>query len=408
MTVLEVNNVSKSYRNYGSELKRLINIFVPLIPVKNEFWALRNINLKIERGQSVGLVGINGAGKSTLLKIITGTLQPTLGNVKRFGKISAILELGMGFNPNLTGRQNAINSAGLLGYSSKEINDVLPFIKEFSEIGEFFERPVRIYSSGMQMRVAFAVATAFRPDLLIIDEALSVGDLNFQQKCIERINSFKKEGTALLFVTHDLAALHEICDESILVVNGEIKKQGPTIEIVEEYFRYINLHKTMKLEFPKHSLKDAFYPLSHFVKDIKILSEEREEISYLFEGKTYIIKLSLENLHLSPDPHVGIRIRNRLGAVMYESNTHCHRQSLISRLGENGSLLLEISFLNSLCVGEYSLSVGIDSEGGINGSFKGMLAVTEKVLSFTVIRGSNSVLWAGSSNIFPVYNYQKN
>ncbi|HES76002.1 MAG TPA: ABC transporter ATP-binding protein, partial [bacterium] len=173
--VLEVNNIGKAYRDYGGEWRRVLSWFgLPLKP-RAEHWTLRDISFSIHPGEAVGIVGQNGTGKSTLLKIITGTLKPSTGHVRLHGSIAAILELGMGFHPELTGRQNAFHAAGLMGYSREQINAVIGDIEAFAEIGEYFDQPVRTYSSGMHVRVAFSVATAFRPDILIIDEALSVG-----------------------------------------------------------------------------------------------------------------------------------------------------------------------------------------------------------------------------------------
>ncbi|EJL6637547.1 ABC transporter ATP-binding protein, partial [Vibrio cholerae] len=168
----------------------------------------------ISKGKAVGVIGKNGAGKSTLLKLITGTLSPTTGSIKVNGSVAAILELGMGFNPELSGRENAFHSAGLMGKDRKEIHEHIKMIEEFAEIGEHFDEPVRTYSSGMQARLAFSVATAFRPDLLIVDEALSVGDVSFQAKCFQHMLDMKRKGTAILLVSHDSQAIKNFCDEA--------------------------------------------------------------------------------------------------------------------------------------------------------------------------------------------------
>jgi lipopolysaccharide transport system ATP-binding protein len=170
-----------------------------------------------------------------LLKIITGTLKPSSGKSIAKGRISAILELGMGFHPELTGRQNAYNSAGLMGFTNEQIDSVINDIESFAEIAEYFDQPVRLYSSGMQVRVAFAVATAFRPDILIVDEALSVGDAYFQHKCFERIKHFRQSGTTLLFVSHDKGAILALCSKAILLERGAVVKIGNPEEIIDYY-----------------------------------------------------------------------------------------------------------------------------------------------------------------------------
>ena len=200
---LHVQNLGKSYRQWGSEWRRVASWFLPFIRPREEHWVLKDVRFSVGPGEAVGIVGQNGAGKSTLLKLITGTTSPTQGQVQLRGSVAAILELGMGFNPDLTGRENAYHAAGLMGYSQADIKKAMPDIEAFAEVGEYFDQPVRTYSSGMQMRVTFSVATAFRPDLLIVDEALSVGDSYFQHKSFDRIREFQSQGCSLLIVSHD-------------------------------------------------------------------------------------------------------------------------------------------------------------------------------------------------------------
>ncbi len=233
--MLQVEGVGKSYRVWGSEWLRVANWFgLPAQPLE-EHWVLRNVSFSIMPGESVGVVGRNGAGKSTLLKLITGTVQPTEGRIVRGGRIAAILELGMGFNPELSGRENARHSAGLMGYSLQQIDNVISEVEDFSEIGEYFDEPVRTYSSGMQVRVAFAVATAFRPDILIVDEALSVGDAYFQAKCFRRIQEFKDHGTTLILVSHAVGDIVKHCDRVLFIKDGGVHADGPAREVSNLY-----------------------------------------------------------------------------------------------------------------------------------------------------------------------------
>lgn len=235
MTLMSVNNVGKAYRSYRSEWQRIARWFYMPVKASSEHWVLKHVSFNIEAGEAIGLVGQNGAGKSTLLKMITGTLQPTEGRVQVHGRIAAILELGMGFNAELTGRQNAYHAAGLMGFSTEQIDGVIADIEAFAEIGEYFDQAVRTYSSGMQMRVAFAVATAFRPEILIIDEALSVGDSYFQHKSFSRIKEFQKAGTTLLIVSHDRGAIQALCNRAILLDGGTVIKDGPPEEVMDYY-----------------------------------------------------------------------------------------------------------------------------------------------------------------------------
>lgn len=233
--VLKVDAVGKSYRVWGSEWLRAASWFgLPAQP-REEHWVLRDVSFSIAAGEAVGVVGRNGAGKSTLLKLITGTVQPTEGRITRHGRIAAILELGMGFNPDLTGRQNVRHSAGLMGYNQQQIDLVMAEIEAFAEVGEYFNEPVRTYSSGMQVRVAFAVATAFRPDILIVDEALSVGDAYFQAKCFKRIQEFKEQGTTLILVSHAVGDIVKHCERVIFIKDGRVRADGPAREVSNLY-----------------------------------------------------------------------------------------------------------------------------------------------------------------------------
>ncbi|UYB51743.1 ABC transporter ATP-binding protein [Xanthomonas sp. AM6] len=232
---LHVQNIGKSYRVWGSEWLRAGSWFGLPVKPREEHWVLRGVSFSIGPGESVGIVGRNGAGKSTLLKLITGTSHPTEGKVSRRGRIAAILELGMGFNPDLTGRQNAVHSSGLMGYGQDQIEAAMPAIEAFAEIGEYFDEPVRTYSSGMQVRVAFAVATAFQPDILIIDEALSVGDAYFQAKCFRRIQEFKEQGATLILVSHAVGDIVKHCERAIFIKDGTVFADGPSRDVSNLY-----------------------------------------------------------------------------------------------------------------------------------------------------------------------------
>jgi lipopolysaccharide transport system ATP-binding protein len=232
---LQVLNLGKSYRQWGGELRRIASWFIPSVLPREEHWALKGISFSISPGEAVGIIGQNGAGKSTLLKLITGTTQASEGEVKIHGRVSAILELGMGFNPDLTGRENAYHSAGLMGNSQVDIERSMPDIESFAQVGEYFDQPVRTYSSGMLARVAFAVATAFKPDILIVDEALSVGDMAFQAKCIQRMSSFIDAGVAVLFVSHSLAQIRQFCTKAVFLESGRMVEYGDAAKVCDRY-----------------------------------------------------------------------------------------------------------------------------------------------------------------------------
>lgn len=219
--VISLQNVSKCFKRYARPVDRLKELLLPGKSQCQEFWALRNFNLEVPQGQTLGIVGRNGSGKSTLLQIIVGTLTPTSGQVNVNGRVAALLELGSGFNPEFTGRQNVFFNGQLMGLSPKEIAERFDDIAAFADIGDFIDHPVKTYSSGMFVRLAFAVATSVEPDILIVDEALSVGDEAFQRKCYARIQSIRARGGTILFVSHSASAVIDICDAAILMDRGE-------------------------------------------------------------------------------------------------------------------------------------------------------------------------------------------
>ncbi|GAB2940902.1 ABC transporter ATP-binding protein [Hafnia psychrotolerans] len=236
MKSIIVNNVSKAYKQYSSKWNRFVEKVMPgNIVLHKKKWVLDDICFEIEAGDSVGIIGVNGAGKSTLLKLLTGTTKPTKGDITVNGKVAALLELGMGFHPDFTGRQNVYMSGLLMGYKRYEIEELFLEIENFAEIGDYIDQPVRIYSSGMQMRLAFAVATATRPDILIVDEALTVGDAKFQAKCFQRIAAYRKAGTTLLLVSHGAEDIVKHCNNAIFLKNGRIEAQGPSRSVTNIY-----------------------------------------------------------------------------------------------------------------------------------------------------------------------------
>ena len=231
---IRVSHIGKSYRMYRKPSERLVHAIFGSKTGASEFWALKDVSLDVHRGETFGIIGRNGSGKSTLLQIIAGTLQPTRGEVSVHGRVAALLELGSGFNPDFTGRENVYLNATILGLTRREIDERLDSILAFAGIGEFVDQPVRSYSSGMSVRLAFAVIAHVDADVLIVDEALSVGDVFFAQKCMRFLRELKKVGT-LLFVSHDAAAVTNLCDRALWLDSGEMKLQGSAKEVVEAY-----------------------------------------------------------------------------------------------------------------------------------------------------------------------------
>lgn len=236
---ISLKNISKCYKRYRHPAARLKEIIFPGKNRADEFWALRNINLEIPKGQTLGIVGRNGSGKSTLLQIIVGTIAPTSGQVLVSGRISALLELGSGFNPEFTGRQNVFFNGQLLGLSQQEIEARFDEIAAFADIGDFIEQPVKTYSSGMFVRLAFAVATSVEPDILVVDEALAVGDAAFQRKCFQRLQSIQERGGTVLFVSHSSASVLELCNAAILLDRGELLIYSQPKFVLDKYHKLI-------------------------------------------------------------------------------------------------------------------------------------------------------------------------
>ena len=233
---IKVDNLVKKYNMYDNPMDRLKEVCsIRKKCYHKEFSALNGISFEVEKGDAIGIMGKNGCGKSTLLKMITGVLEPTSGTIEVNGKVSAILELGTGFNPEYTGIQNIYLNGTMMGCSKEEVNKKLQSIIDFADIGDFINQPVKIYSSGMFARLAFAVAINVNPDILIVDEALAVGDTRFQIKCINKMKSLKEQGTTILFVSHATEQIKRFCNKAIWIKDGKIKEQGPASEVADLY-----------------------------------------------------------------------------------------------------------------------------------------------------------------------------
>lgn len=237
---VSLQNVSKKYRLFNTPKDRFLEAIHPFNKkYHKEFWAIRQINMRIFQGQTVGIIGRNGSGKSTLLQIICSILKPTSGEIMVNGRISALLELGAGFNPEFTGRENVFINGALMGFSREEMEERMLTIKTFADIGEFIDQPVKIYSSGMFVRLAFACAINVDPDILIVDEALAVGDAKFQHKCYQKFLEFQETGKTVILVTHDMGAVVKHCDYAFLLENGAIINEGEPNEVVNRYYELI-------------------------------------------------------------------------------------------------------------------------------------------------------------------------
>ncbi len=234
--VIVLRNVSKKYRLFDSPRDRLMEALHPFGKrYHKEFWALNGVDLAIPRGETLGILGRNGSGKSTLLQLIAGIMQPTGGNVAVNGRMAALLELGAGFNPEFTGRENVTFQGQVMGLSAAQTRDLIPSVERFADIGHFFDQPVKIYSTGMFVRLAFAVASSVNPEILIVDEALAVGDVRFQRKCLMRIEEIRAKGATVIFVSHSLDAITSLCTRAVILENGRIVADGEPRKLVEQY-----------------------------------------------------------------------------------------------------------------------------------------------------------------------------
>lgn len=361
MSLLTVNNLGKAYRTYKSEWRRFARWFA--IPTKpdEEHWVLKHISFEIHPGEAIGIIGQNGAGKSTLLKMITGTLQPTEGQVQVNGRIAAILELGMGFNPELTGRQNVFHAAGLMGFGTEQIQHSMPDIEAFAEIGEYFDEPVRTYSSGMQMRVAFAVATAWRPEILIVDEALSVGDTYFQHKSFNRIREFQEQGTTLLIVSHDRSSIQSLCNRAILLENGSVIKDGNPEEVFDFYNAIIAEKENSTVEVTQldnGKVQTSSGTGEARVEEIALYNSKGEVVEVIDVGERVELRVKVKVYQAVETLVLGYGIKDRLGQVMYGTNTW-HTDQAINQPQSGNEYLFRIAFPANFGIGSYSVQTAL-------------------------------------------------
>ncbi|UIN56493.1 MULTISPECIES: ABC transporter ATP-binding protein [Pseudomonas] len=359
---IRVTGLGKAYKQYPTRWSRLAEWLIPFSPMRHrQHWVLQDVNFEIAPGEAVGIVGVNGAGKSTLLKMITGTTQPTCGQIQLEGRVAALLELGMGFHPDFTGRQNAIMAGQLLGMQVEDIEALMPDIERFAEIGEAIDHPVRTYSSGMQMRLAFSVATARRPDILIVDEALSVGDAYFQHKSFDRIRSFRKAGTTLLIVSHDRSAIQSICDSAILLEGGHMVMHDKP-EAVMDYYNALLAERegqTVRQELlDGGQVRTVSGTGEAGILSVRLLDERERSIDAAEVGQPVTLEVEVEIRQDIERLVLGFLIKDRLGQAMYGINTHRQNQALEDlRAGER--ITYRFAFVMGLGKGNYSVALSL-------------------------------------------------
>ncbi len=365
MEEILVNNIGKKYKRFPNHWARLAEYFTGGRYCGHEArWALRGVSFHVHPGEAIGIIGQNGAGKSTLLKILTGTTLATEGAIKINGRLAALLELGIGFHPEFNGIENAVMSCQTLGLNREEAEKILPEIEKFSELGDYMDQPLRVYSTGMQMRLAFSTATAVRPDILIIDEALSVGDAYFQHKCMNRIRSFKEQGTTLLFVSHDPGAVKSLCERAILFDKGLLIKDGSPDSVLDYYNAMIAKKRSdeeirqVENELGRTVTRSGTGQAQ--IQHTEMLDENDRKARAFRVGDAAKIQCHIQLNDSIYNPTVGILIRDRLGNDVFGTNTyHLNIPNRSYNAGE--SIVATFSLMLNLGQGNYSLCVAVHS-----------------------------------------------
>ena len=383
--VIEVTGITKCYQTYRKPIHRLWQSFNTKRKLYDEFWALKGIDLTVHKGETVGIVGRNGSGKSTLLQIITGILQATDGSCEVNGRISALLELGAGFNPDFTGMENARLNASIMGLSRDEFHEKLPDIVEFCGLGDFLHRPVKTYSSGMFVRLAFAVAINMNPDILIVDEALAVGDVRFQRKCFRRLDELKASGVSILFVTHSTESVITYCDRAIMLDAGELVVSGRPKDVVQSYLEKMfatevtqdivddevkeKLAGDYQVDFdPKvdncishhsynaneHRWGDGRAKICHY----ELLCNGRVSTGLMERGDQLIVRLSVLFEQDIDKLIYGITVKTSDGTAVYGTNSRLV-EGLPKEQGAGDLVSFEFALTLNLLAGDYFISLGV-------------------------------------------------
>lgn len=395
--VISATGLGKCYHIYSRPSQRLLQALVGRHKkLYEEFWALRGVDLEVRRGETLGIIGRNGSGKSTLLQLIAGTLNPTMGSVRTSGRVAALLELGSGFNPEFTGRENVQFNAAILGLTPAEISGRMEQILAFADIGAFIDQPVKTYSSGMMMRLAFSVMVHVDADVLIIDEALAVGDAFFTQKCMRFLREFKERGT-LLFVSHDAGAVMGLCDRAIWLDSGALRSSGSAKEVVNEYLEAFlteregqPLAATPALDAevprarPRRDVRQALLDRSQLRNDIEVvpfdpdvpgfglqkarvvdvilLDEQGRQLPMIVGGETVVLEVVAEAMEDFDNPIVGFYLRDRLGQLLFGDNTYLAYADHAVAVSAGSKVRARFVFdMPRLAAGDYHFTVGVSN-----------------------------------------------
>ncbi len=380
--LLLVQNVSKLYRLYKTPFDRIRELN-PLRqkPLHTDFWALRDISFSVERGEMVSLVGPNGCGKSTLLQVISGILQPTTGRIVKRGRVAALLELGAGFNPEFSGRENVFINGEIMGIRRAEMQRNLPLIEAFAEIGEFIHRPVKEYSSGMYVRLAFSTAIHVNPDILIVDEALAVGDAVFANRCIRKFEELREKKTTVLFVSHDLGLVKQLSNRAIFLLNGRIEAEGEPKHVIDKYIGVV-LERQKAFEQSDRrahpTATNRHGDGSSEILDVVLLDENGRQCGIVSSGERITIRIRTRFRQRIVEPMVGILIRNRIGMEIYGTNTRIEQLDL-GTFDAGEELDIDFQFECWLTPQHYTVTVATQYSDGSSHDW------LDDVLSFEVL-----------------------
>jgi lipopolysaccharide transport system ATP-binding protein len=383
--VIAVQNVSKLYHLYQHPFDRVLGSFALSKRESAEFWALREVNLRVEKGEVFAIVGPNGSGKSTLLQIISGILQPTSGRVLRAGRVAALLELGAGFNPEFSGRDNVYLNAEIMGLSKKEMDQAFPRIEAFAEIGKFIDRPVKEYSTGMYVRLAFSTAIHVDPEILVVDEALAVGDAIFASRCIQKFEELRQRKVTVLLVSHDLGLVKRLSDRAAFMLEGRVVMQGTPKDAVNQYVGFV-LDRERGAKDQDSSSAEGIAAKSSFrhgdgashIVDARLMNKLGQSCRAFRPGEAVIIRVRAVFHQAVSNPVVGILIRNRIGMDVFGTNTRLeHIEPGQFEPGETLEVEFEIDCL--LARQEYTLTVATQYWSGLSQDW------LDDVLDFRVV-----------------------
>ncbi|HVG55998.1 MAG TPA: ABC transporter ATP-binding protein [Vicinamibacterales bacterium] len=377
--VIELDDVTKRYKIYKNPRHRAVEMLVPGVRrLHTDFWALRGITLTVERGETIGVVGVNGSGKSTLLQLLAGIIRPAGGRLEVHGRVSSLLELGAGFHPELTGRQNVEMFGTIIGLSLAEIRRRLPDIERFAGIGDFVEQPVKTYSSGMFVRLAFAAAIHVEPDILLVDEALAVGDAVFQHQCVRRIREMQAAGTTVIFVSHDAGMIKAVSSRVVLLDQGRLVAQGDPAEIASLYFARASAEiarvqaagasvtigsASGAQEIPGGSLEPQTQLFRHgtgdaMIRRVELLDAGGRPTTAVGFNEEAVLRVHAEYRTAAPASIIGFSLRDRTGAELIGTNTFEEGVTLPAR-EPNSALTVDFRLRLPLTPGTYSVSSAI-------------------------------------------------